>query len=439
MTFHNPGILLFLALIWGTNTVYSQDSLSLDLESAITLALMENTDINIARLQVNTSEYALKEAFGNFLPKLSLSGNYYRNINKQVIFLPDIFGMAGPTKLGSDNDYRASLNLSVPVYSHFNNSNRELAETSLMYQKEAARYTRQNVMNATRKSYFNYLIAQEIVKVREAQLKNAEDILTDIEKRRRQGTLTDYDFTAAKVQVGQSKSSLLEAQNNILPLANNLKLFLGLRSDIVLELTEPIARLGEEFIIAEEASKMLVQNSRLKQLELEVNLNEKQEKLARSALYPTVDVIGNYNLQAQEDGFNLPEYQWANSSLIGLQVQFSIFNGHITKNKIQQAKIGKIIAEEQKDYTATANQMQLEELLSQLDFAMQKTAVQLESMNLTEEALALAKKRYRYGVGTFLEVSDAELSYTQARLIWLQAISEYKMAYYDYQLLTGQD
>lgn len=437
--FRNPGVFLIFAAVWMTNTGYTQDSIVLDLESAIALSLMENTDIAVARHQVNSSEHALKEAFGNFLPKLSVGGNYYRNIDQQVIFLPDVFGSAGPTKLGSANDYRASLNLSVPVYSYFNNANKDFAETSLKHKREVARFTRQNVVNATKKSYFNYLIAQEIVKVRGAQLKNAEDILADIEKRRRQGTLTDYDLTAAKVQIGQSKSSLLEAKNNILPLANNLKLLLGLKSDVILELSEPIARLGEEFIIEEDAVKMLAQNSQLKQMELEIELNEKQEKLTKSALYPTVDVIGNYNLQAQEDGFNLAEYQWANSSLIGLQVQFSIFNGNITKNKVQQAKIGRIIAEEQKDYTARANQMQLEELLSQLDFAMQKTAVQLESMNLTEEALALAKKRYRYGIGTFLEVSDAELSYTQARLIWLQAISEYKVAYYDYQLLTGQD
>jgi outer membrane protein TolC len=53
--------------------------------------------------------------------------------------------------------------------------------------------------------------------------------------------------------------------------------------------------------------------------------------------------------------------------------------------------------------------------------------------------LALVRKRFEFGVGTILEVNDAELAYTQARLGWLQAISDYKAAYYDYQLLIGEE
>ena len=417
----------------------AQDSLSLTLESAIAIALKENTDITIADYQVRTGEFAVKEAGGNFLPKLYLSASYNRNLNKQVIFLPDAFGMGGATKLGSDNDYRASINLAVPVFSNFNHVNKRFAETRLDYQKEAARHTRQKVVNATKKAYFNYLIAQEIVVVRQTQLANTKEILEDIDKRKQLGALTEYDLTAAKVQVAQAKTGLLEAQNNLMPFANTLKLMLGLSSKEKLKLTEPITQMESKLVLKGNVDEMLAQNSTLKQLELDIELNQKQVKLAKTAYFPTLDAIGNYNYQAQDDGFNLPDYQWVNSSLIGLQLQFSIFNGNITKNKVQQAQIGESIAREERAYTSRAMQMELEELLSKLDFATEKIAVQLESMNLTEEALGLARKRYEFGKGTFLEVNDAELSFTQARLTWLQAISEYKAAYYDYQLLIGQD
>lgn len=115
------------------NISYSQDRITLNLESAIILALKENTDIAIASYQVKINEFALKEAKGYFLPKLNLSANYYRSLDRQVIFLPDAFGMEGPTKLGSDNDYRASLNLAVPVYSSYNSINKTIAETRLKY------------------------------------------------------------------------------------------------------------------------------------------------------------------------------------------------------------------------------------------------------------------------------------------------------------------
>lgn len=82
----------------------AHDSIPLNLESAIELAVLENSDITIAEYQVKSTEFALKEVKGHVLPKLYLNANY--NINRQVIFLPDGFGMGGTaTELRSDNDY----------------------------------------------------------------------------------------------------------------------------------------------------------------------------------------------------------------------------------------------------------------------------------------------------------------------------------------------
>lgn len=440
MKFLTSKIILFTFFIIGTINTLAQDSLKISLDTAIELSIKNNTDILISNYQTNSLQFALNEAKGNFLPKFYLNANYYRNINRQVIFLPEVFGMGETaTKLGADNDYRATLNMLFPVYSNYNNTNKKLVETRLKYQKEAARYTRQKIVNTTKKAFFNYVIAQEIVKVQKLQLKSAQKTFTDVEKRKKQGTLTEYDFTAAKVQVAQAKNSLLEAENTLLPIANTLKLLLGLKNDVILKLPASISLLENNYFLEANPSKILIQNSTLKKLALDVEVKEKQIKLTKSALYPTLDAIGNYSYQTQENNFDFGDYNWINTSLLGLQLQFSIFNGNITKNKIEQAKIARNIAQEQKKYNTEAIKMQLQELLSQLDFSKQKIEVQLESMNLTEEALKLAKKRYQLGVGTFLEVNNAELSYTQARLLWLQAILDYNKAYYDYQLLIGKD
>jgi len=433
-------LILIYAVASNISSLYAQDSITLNLESAVQLAIQKNTNISIANYQSKSAEFAVKEAKGNFLPKISLSANYNRNIDRQVLFLPNASGIGNTaTQLGSDNDYSSSLNLSLPVFSNYNYINKKVSETQLKFQNESAREIRQTVVNSTKKSYFTYLIAQEVVKVQKQQLENAEETLLDIQKRMKQGTLTEYDLTTAKVQVANAKNSLLEAQSNMLPLANNLKLLLGIKSNSTLRLTEPITMLEDELNIKKGVNLMLEQNSKLKQLELDIDLNEKQVKLAKSGFYPTLDAIGNYNYQAQADDFDVSNYNWVNTSLIGLQLQFTIFNGTVTKNKVQQAEISKSIAEEQKEYTTSEYRMQFEELLSQLDFSKQKVEVQKENMELTEEALTLSKKRYQFGVGTFLEVNDAELSYTQAQLNWLQAISDYKSAYYDYQLLVGKE
>lgn len=432
--------MLFAMLILSGQGILSQDSISVSLNEALTLAFEQNTNIIIANDALIASKFALKEAKANFLPKLNLSSSYNRNIDRQVIFLSEGFGTASSAvKLGSDNEFRSSLNLSLPIYEHYNFANKKLAETQYDFQKEAKRGVKQSMIHAVKKAYFNYLIAQEVVNVQESRLKNAEDFLADIQKRLKRGTLTEFDVSSAKVQASIAKSNLLEAQSNLIPAENTLKLLLGLDTDVSLKLTEPIEIRSDEIMLDEESALLLQKNSQLKQLDLTVGLNDNRLQLAKSAYYPTLDAIGNYNYQAHANNFKFSEYDWTQTSLVGLQLQFSIFNGTVTKNRVQQVALDKKIAEEKKEYASKEIQMKLNELLSQWRFSKLKTEVQQENLMLTADALKLAKKRYDLGVGTILEVNDAELAFTQSRLSWLQAVLNYKTTYYDYQLLIGKD
>jgi len=396
--------------------------------------------IIISNDQLNASKFAIKEAKGNFLPKLYFNSSYNRNIDRQVIFLSEgLEGNNAATKLGSDNEFRSSLNLTFPIYESYNFANKKLAETQFYFQSEAKRGVQLSVINSIKKAYFNYLIVQEVVKVQESRLKNANEFLADIQKRFQRGTLTEFDVSSAKVQVALAKSNLLEAQSNLIPAENTLKLLLGLDPKDAIKLTEPITLRNDEIIVEEETAQMLQKNSQLKQLELAVGLNENRLQLAKSAYYPTLDAIGNYNYQAHANNFKFSEYDWTQTSLVGLQLQLSVFNGTVTKNKVQQVALSKKISEEEKEYAAKELKLQFNELVSQLHFSKLKTEVQQESLMLTAEALKLAKKRYELGVGTILEVNDAELAYTQSRLNWLQAVLSYRSVYYDYQLLIGKD
>lgn len=432
--------MLFIMLILSGQEILSQDSIFVSLNEAITLAFEQNTNIIIANDVLISSKFALKEAKANFLPKLNLSSSYNRNIDRQVIFLSEGFETAnGAVKLGSDNEFRSSLNLSLPIYERYIFTNKKLAETQYDFQKETKRGVKQSTIVAVKKAYFNYLIAQEVVKVQEIRKENAEVFLADIQKRLQRGTLTEFDVSSAKVQAAIAKSNLLEAQSNLIPAENALKLLLGLDADVSLKLTEPIEIRSDELVIQEETAQLLQKNSQLKQLELTVGLNEDRLQLAKSAYYPTLDAIGNYNYQAHANNFKFSEYDWTQTSLVGLQLQFPVFNGTVTKNKVQQVALSKKIAEEEQEYVTKEIQMKLNELVSQWRFSKLKTEVQQENLLLTADALKLAKKRYDLGVGTILEVNDAELAFTQSRLSWLQAVLSYKTTYYDYQLLTGKD
>src|SRR5688572_14509027 len=92
----------------------AQDVSALSMNKAIELALVNNSEVAIASYQTKSAEYFVKEAKGNYLPKLMLNGTYSRNVERQVMFLPEGFGQGGATKVGSDNNFISYLDFSFP-------------------------------------------------------------------------------------------------------------------------------------------------------------------------------------------------------------------------------------------------------------------------------------------------------------------------------------
>jgi outer membrane protein len=416
------------------------DTVKLTLNQAVAMALQQNNDVAISSLNAELSESLVRETKGNFLPKLTAYGNYTRNIDKAVIFFPDVTGegKVNAIELGSDNTYDAGLNLALPAYSRFNSTYKNYAYANQNIKMEIDRGTRHTIIANVKKAYYSYLIVLASKNAIEKSLSNALENLQNVQDKLEQGIVTEFDETSAKVQVIIAKNNLLEAETNIVPSANRLKLLLGLDVTDAIELTDDL--LQEEYPITQvEPKDGLSQNSDLKQKALQVELANQQMEVTKADYYPRLNVVGNYQYQSQADDFDVGQYDWVKTSNMGLQLQIPLFNGTVTKHKVQQASIDREIAERQKQYTTTTNQMAYAEIINQLDYAVQRVTVQQENIELAQLALDMAKERYNYGKATFLEVNDAELSLIQARLNWLQAILDYKFAYYDYELLTGKE
>lgn len=417
--------------------VTAQESVVLSLNEAISLAIKNNTDIIVARHNAASADYGVRESKGNFLPKLNLIGNYARNIDKPVIFLPEDFGLGGATKIGADNNFNAYLDLSVPLYSKYNITARHYAQSHFYWQQENVRGTQQVVTAEVKKAYFACLLAVERVRVKERALMNAEQNHTDILYKVNQGIATEYDGTAAKVRVSNFRIDLLEAQSQVIPVQNDLRLLLGLSPQTGLTLTDSLYLTGEE-LATPSADTELQNNSNLRQKELMMQVAAQQTAMARSSKFPVLSGNGTYQYQSQQNDFRFPDYNWVLSSALGLKLQVPIFNGTISRNKIQQSIINEAIVKTQKEEISRFNNAQFGQLISRLTYLKQRIAAQADNIMLAERAVELIKDRYHYGKASLLEVNSAELDYVSARLNYLQSVVDYKSIYYDLELITGK-
>jgi outer membrane protein TolC len=326
----------------------------------------------------------------------------------------------------------------LPLFSKYNAVNKEYAHSNYSFQHETLRGIHQRIAANVKKGYFTYLVVIEIVKVREKALENAEENFKNAQSKLLEGVATEFDETTARVKIATARNNLLEAQSQLIPVSNNLKLLLGLPIEKEISLTDSISLATEELAWDDNTNKLL-HNSEFKQQELKVDIAKKQTSLIKANYFPNLSVTGTYQFQSQENSFDVFQYDWVKTSAVGLRLQFPLFNGMVTRNRVQQAIQAEKIAEAQKDYVAKSNQAQFEQLQSQLSYAKKRIELQNENIVLAEKALELVKERYHYGKGTFLEVNNAELEYITVRLTYLQAVLDYKSAYYDFELLMGTE
>ena len=430
-------VILLLFFFGGPIALYAQDTISVSLQQAIDLGIKGNPDVAIAGLQESSAEYAVRENAGNFLPKLSLNGSYTRNIDRPVIFLPETFGQGGVTKIGSNNNFVGYLSLSVPLYSRYNTASRLSAQRNFLLQKEANDGVQQAVITNIRKTYTSTLVLGAVLNVRKKTVANALLNYHNAKEKMTSGAATEFDVATAEVKVAASRNNLLEAKSQLIPVQDNLKVLLHLPMETYLVLTDSLVPVADVLAMTE-TKELLGGNNNFRQQQIKTEIAHEQTKTIRASYFPVVSGTGTYQYQSQQNDFNFSTYRWVLSSAIGVSLQVPLFNGTVTKNRVQQAILSEHVARIRRDYTSLSNEAQYNQLLSTMQYARERISIQLDNIALADRALELVKERYRYGKATFLEVSNAELDFETARLTYFQAVGDYNNTYFDWKLLTGQ-
>ncbi len=423
-----------------------KDKIVLDINTAVELALNNNSEIKVAELEVDKSKQKLREALSGLYPKLDLSAQYQRYIKKPVIFLPPGTPFSpgnkpGILEIGSDNSYNGSASLSVPLFAWSLYESISVASNSLELSTESYRNTKVQIIGNVKKSFLAVLLSREMKNLMELSLKNAEENFENIKRLNKAGTLSDYDVLRAEVQVENLKPTVLQMENNYKLSLEALKVAIGLDAsqdiEVVGELNfeEPYQVPSEDEVINE----LLKTNPQLSILEQQVKLYEKMVSLEKSSYLPTLAGFGSYQYQTQANDFNFSEYRWVKTFVVGLQIQLPVFNGFKTQSRVSQAEISLSQAKEQKRNLTEAIKTQALSILYRVQQALKRIEGQNKTVKQAEEGYNIAKRRLENGLATQLEVNDAELALRQARINRLQAIYDLKVAEAELNTVLGKN
>ena len=439
--------LVLLLLLGPALLAQTGDTLSLSMEEALESAVNGNPDILLSKLEVQRVVSQLKAAKGGFLPNIGVDGQYVRNLKRPVFFLPPGEGFGGGEgssegtviEAGYDNSFNFTAQATVPVYNRELIASNRAAESAVEVQERGLDISENDIRTQVKKAYYEALLARESLEVINLSLQNAHKNFQSIQNLFSRELVPEYDVIRAEVQVENLRPDILQAQNNYEAALYNLKLLAALPQEINISLEESLEEFYENANLLDLAPYSLEENPQLQQLEAQQELRRQQINVQQAAFYPSLSAFGNYAYQAQANHFELNDYFWVNTSSVGLQVNIPVFEGLIRVRQVEQARIDLEQAEIQAEYQRKALSVQAQNALNRIERARRSLQAQERNIAQAEKGYEIARVSYNSGVGTLIEINDAELALTQARLNQLEVIYEFLNALADFNQRTGNE
>ncbi len=429
----NRFITLILLFIF-THIGYSQQTkviTNLTLEKAIEIALRENPQIKIAHMEKEKSAARITEAFSGLFPNISTEGTYIYNIKKPVFFLPDFFGGTGkvtPIEIGSKSSYVAALQFGLPlfmgqIYSGIVISKIGLELSNISYDETIAQ-----VRLNTKKAFLDVLLLKESQNVLIKSYENALSNLENAEKMHKEGLLSDFELLSAQVEVEKIKPTILQTENNLETALNFLKSLLNLNVEDSISV---IGELKYQPGLSDEifSNESLVNNSySLLKLGLQKQMADKNIMLQKWGHYPSLTAFGNYQVQTQAEDFEFKNYRWVKSSSVGFTLSIPIFAGFGVASRIEQAEIASKQLEETISLTKKQLSIAIGNIKNSINTSVEKISVQKLNKEKALRNYQIAELRYKEGMSTQLEISNANVNLLSAELGYATAVYEYHVA-----------
>ena len=425
--------MLLLVAVVATSLGASAKTLNVTLDECIRIALNDNPSIIVADMEIQRVDYSKKEVLGQLFPQVNFTANYSRTLAKQTMVMMD-----QEFKVGTDNQHSVGFQGSLPIIVPALWKSIKLSDTQILQNIENARSSRLSLVNQVKNAYYALLLAQASKKVIEANHETALYTADVYNKQYEIGVATEYDATRARVAATTLEPSILDAENSITALKLQLKVLMGMDVDIDIEPVETL----DDFKIAMYENTMnidttLVNNTNVKQLDLQTDYLNKALKVQKMSWYPTLAGSINYMWNSMSNGSPFKNFNWNPYSTAGLSLSWNLFSGGQRYYKQKQAEIAIREMKWQRENLTRGLSSQVKTQLNTIKSDLKQIESNAASVALAEKSNTIIQESFKLGVGTFLQIQDTQNALLGARLSYYQAIYNLLVAQSDLELLLG--
>ncbi len=291
-----------------------------------------------------------------------------------------------------------------------------------------------------RKDFYQILLNQALVEVRQQSVTLLEQQLLDAQSRFDAGTVPRFNVLRAEVELANAKPPLIRAQNDLRLSKEDLVKLLAIDSKQTNDFT-PINFEGQlvyehrAWELSDALQRAINQRPELQAAERQIGVAKANIKVAASGYQPEASIFGNYGWHDYTFGDSPDNTRegWA----AGASVSWALFDGMLTRGKVSEARA--VMEEANLDYADTRRQVELEVRQAYSDYlqTLELIEAQKKTVEEAEESLRLAEARFRAGTGTQLDVLSAQTALSDARSNEVQALHDYNVAIATLERVTG--
>ncbi|MEL6162664.1 MAG: TolC family protein, partial [Cyanobacteria bacterium J06628_3] len=379
------------------------------LQQALEIARRNNQELQVALLQLERAQSGLKVARAALLPNVGLNAQIGRSSSAQSELQRRLQDLPDDTDDPS-TAFSGGAQVTYNLYTSGLRSARirQAKEQVRLQELDVERLSEEIRLNVATE-YYNLQQADEQVRISRAAVVNAEASLRDARALEEAGVGTRFDSLRTQVNLANSQQQLTNARSQQQIARRQLVTRLNLAQSSTISAADPVKLAGLWNQTLENSIVLAYQNRpELQQQLAQRNINKQQRREALAQLGPQVSIEANYNLLDQfNDSVGL-----TNGYSVALIANLNLFDGGASRAQAAQFKTDTEIAETQ--FSSTRNQIrfQVEQAYSQQQSNLENVQTSEAALSQARESLRLARLRFQAGVGTQLEVLDAENALT---------------------------
>jgi outer membrane protein TolC len=414
---------LFLGIFILISPPLWAEEITLTLDEALAFALRDNRGILLKIEDVKKVKEKIAESKAGLLPTLNFTGSW---TDTRGYYTRDLAQTTTQTTL-KQYLYKGGEIINTIKYNH---DKLEVAQAILDK-------TKLELVLEVTKSFYALLLGGEFAQLNREILENAQEHLNSLRLRYKNGEVSESDILSIQSSLAATEDAYSASLNQVETGSALLRNLLYLGDDVQIKLAGAFNNDEREIAFDEAFLKAIRKRPEIKQYEAQENADKKSIEIARAGNRPDIYASWDYYGRSHSITTTVNTRNWNDYNVLGLTFSWPIFDGWLTKAKIEQAIVDLKATQLTKGKTVRDIALELKNAYLELKNAIARIKTVQTEAGFYKNTLLTVQEKYKAGQSSALDLSDAGLKYAVSLFNQKQAVYDYIIAKAKFDKATG--